>query len=132
MLFRPLYTPEIPPPDNAVNRACTERMISALRDSGLQAAKEQYSRKSPEEQLLEFRMRETGFASIDNGEPELALRIFELNLHAHPHSAKALQALGEGYMETGKNVEALKYFHQSLDIEADNRFVRDMILKLEQ
>ncbi len=130
LLFRPNYSPDIPPPDNAANRDFTKRLIAVLRDSGLQVANEEYSRKSDSEHLLEFRMREQGFASIDKGEPDLALRIFELNVYAHPRSPKALQALGEGYMETGNNEEALKYFRKSLDIEPDNPFVRDMIQKL--
>jgi CubicO group peptidase (beta-lactamase class C family) len=132
MLFRPHYTPEVPAPDNAINRAFTQRLISLLRDSGLQAAKDQYSRKSPEEDVLDFRMRREGFTCFDNGEPEVAMRIFELNLHAHPRSAKALEALGEGYMETGHKEKALNYFLQSLAIEPDNPFARDMISKLRQ
>jgi CubicO group peptidase (beta-lactamase class C family) len=130
LLFRPRYMPEIPPPDNTENRAFTQRIISILSDAGMEAAKAHYNRKSPDEQLLEFRMRQEGFTRFDNAEPELALRIFEMNLHVHPRSAKALQALGEACMETGKKEEAMKYFNQSLAIETDNPFVREMIKRL--
>ncbi len=49
---------------------------------------------------------------------------------AHPTTAKALQSLGEGYMETGNNELALRYFKESLHINPDNPFANDMIKKL--
>jgi tetratricopeptide (TPR) repeat protein len=53
-----------------------------------------------------------------------------MNAFVYPKSAKALQGLGEGYMEIGKKELALKYFRQSLTINPDNRFVNNMIKKL--
>jgi cytochrome c-type biogenesis protein CcmH/NrfG len=40
--------------------------------------------------------------------------------------------MGEGYMETGKKELALKYFRQSIRINPDNPFVKEMIKKLEE
>ena len=57
---------------------------------------------------------------------------FEMNVYAYPSSAKALQGLGEGYMETGKKELAVKYFKESLSINPDNPFVNAMIKKLEE
>ena len=55
-----------------------------------------------------------------------------MNVFAYPESAKALQGLGEGYMETDKKESALKYFKQSLSINPENPFVKDMIRELEE
>jgi tetratricopeptide (TPR) repeat protein len=81
--------------------------------------------------LLEFELRGKGFDLLDNNKPDLAIQIFEMNVFAFPHSAKALQGLGEAYMETGKRDLAIRYFKESLAIEPDNRFVKQMIKELE-
>jgi Tfp pilus assembly protein PilF len=77
-------------------------------------------------------MRKEGFDHIDNKKPEIAIQIFEMNVFAYSKSAKALQGLGEGFMETGKRELALKYFKESLSINPDNPFVKEMIKKLEE
>jgi Tfp pilus assembly protein PilF len=53
-------------------------------------------------------------------------------VYAYPNSAKALQGLGEGYMETGKKELALSNLKKSLSIEPNNPFVSDLISKLEK
>ncbi len=55
-------------------------------------------------------MGNTGFNYLDNEKPEIAVKVFEMNVFASPKSSKALQDLGEGYMETGKKELAIKYF----------------------
>jgi Tfp pilus assembly protein PilF len=55
-----------------------------------------------------------------------------MNVFAYPQSPKAIQGLAEGYMETGKKELALKYFKESLRLNSDNPFVKDMIEKLEK
>lgn len=58
--------------------------------------------------------------------------VFELNSFAHPNSAKAIQGLGEGYMETGQKELAIMNFKKSLLLNPDNRFVRDKLKELEK
>ncbi len=77
-------------------------------------------------------MRDAGFDHIDNKEPNVAMLIFEMNVYAYPKSAKALQGLGEGYMETGNEEMALKYFKQSLNINPYSDFVNEMVKELEK
>ncbi len=132
IIFNPNYKPEIPIADNDENRNFTNRIIKAIEKFGLETAKNDYKKKNKTEQLLEFLMREEGFNHIDNGKPEIAIQIFEMNVFAYPKSAKALQGLGEGYMETGKKELALKYFKESLNINPDNRFVNEMIKEVEE
>jgi CubicO group peptidase (beta-lactamase class C family) len=131
IIFNPNYNPEIPAADNEENRNFTNRIIKTIEDSGLENAKAEYKKRKKSEQLLEFVMRNEGFNHIDNKKPDIAIQIFEMDVFAYPQSAKALQGLGEGYMETGKKELSLKYLKQSLNINPENGFVKDLIKKLE-
>lgn len=132
IIFTKDYKPKIPIEDNEVNRNFTNLILKTIEDSGLEKAKTIYQRRNKNEKLLEFRMRNEGFAHIDQNKPDIAIRIFEMNVFAYPTSAEALQGMGEGYMETGKKELALKYFRQSLGINPDNPFVKNMVKKLEE
>lgn len=132
IIFDEHYSPEIPVADNETNRDFTQRIIAALDSSGLQQAKEVYNMKNDRESLLEFMMRDEGFSRLDEGRPEEAMRLFEMNVFVHPASSRALQGLAEGYMETGRDEPALEFFRKSLQINPDNLFVKDMIRKLEK
>ncbi len=131
IIFYPSYSPEIPMEDNAANREFTAQIIQVIKDSGLEKAKEVYLNRAQHLSLLEYKMRNEGFANLDDSKPEVAMLIFEMNDFANPNSAKALQGLGEGYMETKQKEQALIYFKKSLALKPDNRFVEDMIIKLE-
>lgn len=132
MIFKPGYEPEELIPENAVNRAFTAKIIKSIQEKGLENTKAIYKGKKDSEQLLEYKMRDEGFNFIDNGKPEIALKVFEMNVFAYPNSSKALQGLGEGYMETGNKDLALKYFEDSLKFNPDNRFVKDMVKTLQK
>lgn len=132
IVFNPNFIPEIPVADNSENRKFSNRIITTISELGLEKAKEEYAKKKSTEQLLEFLMREEGFNHIDNGKPEIAIQIFEMNAFVYPKSAKALQGLGEGYMETGKKELALKYLNESLEINPDNPFVTRLIKQLDK
>lgn len=124
------YIPVIPAPDNEINRSFTNLIINTIEEFGLEKAQQEFQKRNPEENLLEFMMRNAGFNYIDNGKPEIAIEIFKMNVFAYPESSKSLQGLGEGYMETGNNELALKYLKQSLNINPENPFVKNMIKKI--
>jgi CubicO group peptidase (beta-lactamase class C family) len=132
IVFNPDFVSEIPIADNAVNRRFTKQIIATISEFGLEKTKEEYAKKKGTEQLLEFLMREEGFNHLDNGKPEIAIQIFEMNVFVYPKSAKALQGLGEGYLETGKKELALKYLKESLAINPDNPFVNRLIKQLDK
>lgn len=132
MIFNPTFQPEIPTPDNSKNRNFTNLILRTVDDFGLEKAKEAFNKRDENVNLLEFMMRDAGFDHIDNNEPNVAMLIFEMNVYAYPKSAKALQGLGEGYMETGNKEMALKYFKQSLSINPYSDFVNEMVKELEK
>src|SRR5690606_2437505 len=132
MIFDPAYIPEIPAVDNEENRNFTYHIIKTIEESGLEKAKIEYQKKNNSQNLLEFLMRGEGLDHLYNGKPDLAMQIFKMNVYVHPKTAKALQSLGEGYMETGNKELALKFFKESLRINPDNPFATDMIKRLEE
>jgi len=132
IVFNPNFITEIPIADNSENREFSNRIITTISGSGLEEAKKEYAKKKNTQQLLEFLMREEGFNHIDNGKPEIAIQIFEMNAFVYPKSANALQGLGEGYMETGKKELAIKYLKESLAINPDNPFVSRLIKQLDK
>jgi CubicO group peptidase (beta-lactamase class C family) len=102
IIFDPQFNPEIPATDNQENRDFTSHIVKTIEESGLEMAKTSFKKRKNSEQILEFMMRNEGFDRIES-EPGIAIQIFEMNVFAHPKSAKSLQDLGEGYMETGNN-----------------------------
>ncbi|MEP6262282.1 MAG: serine hydrolase [Gillisia sp.] len=132
IIFDLAYIPEIPAVDNDENRNFTYHIIKTLQESGLEKAKIEYQKKDNSLSLLEFLMRGEGLNLLYNGKPDLAMQIFQMNVYVHPKTAKALQSLGEGYMETGNKELALKFFKESLRINPDNPFATDMIKRLEE
>jgi tetratricopeptide (TPR) repeat protein len=131
IIFDPQFNPEIPATDNQENRDFTSHIVKTIEESGLEMAKTSFKKRKNSEQILEFMMRNEGFDRIES-EPGIAIQIFEMNVFAHPKSAKSLQDLGEGYMETGNNELSLKYFKESLSINPDSPFVNNMIKRLEE
>lgn len=132
IIFDNNHVPDIPAANNETNRRFTSNIINTVEIFGVEKAKEEYQKRKPGEHLIEYTMRNEGFNFLDNQKPDIALRVFELNVFAYPGSAKALQGLAEGYLETGKNDSALKYFNKSLTINPESQFVKDMIKKLEE
>lgn len=126
------YSPEMPIVDNEVNRKFTYKILKALESKGSEAAADIYKRKKSTENILEFIMRNEGFNKIDNKFNDLALKIFRFNVDVHPYSAKALQGLGEGYMETGNKELAIQFFEKSLKIDSENTFVINMLKELKK
>ncbi|CAM4081114.1 serine hydrolase domain-containing protein [Gillisia hiemivivida] len=132
IIFNPKYIPVIPVADNEINRNFTNYIIGAIQEFGLEKANEEYQKKANSQSLLEFMMRNEGLNNLYNSKPDIAMQIFQMNVFVHPNVAKALQALGEGYMETGKKELALKFFNKSLSINPDNPFANKMIKRLEE
>ncbi len=132
IIFRPNYIPVIPVADNEINRNFTTQILNTIAGSGLEKAKEKYQERDNSQNILEFMMRSEGLNHLYNNKPELAMQIFQMNVFAHPEVAKALQSLGEGYMETGNKEMALHYFKQSFRINPESNFVKEMIDVLEK
>jgi CubicO group peptidase (beta-lactamase class C family) len=132
IIFNSKYIPVIPVADNEINRNFTNHIINTIQELGLEKAKDEYRKKGKSQNLIEHLMRSEGLNHLYDSKPDIAIQILQMNVVVHPKVAKALQSLGEGYMETGKDELALKFFKESISINPDNPFVNAMIEKLEQ
>jgi CubicO group peptidase (beta-lactamase class C family) len=132
IIFNPNYIPVIPVADTEINRNFTNQIINTIQEFGLEKAKEEYKNKNNNQNLLEYIMRGEGLNHLYSGKPDIAMQILQMNVFVHPKNAKALQSLGEGYMETGNKELALQFFKESLAINSDNSFASEMIKKLEK
>ena len=58
--------------------------------------------------------------------------MWELNSKEYPKSGNVWDSLAEGYMKTGNNKKAIKYYRKSLKITPNNQNAKDMLKKLEK
>ncbi|MCE9672133.1 serine hydrolase [Myxococcus stipitatus] len=61
-----------------------------------------------------------------------AIEIFKLNVEAHPQDANAYDSLGEAWLVSGDDAQALANYRRSLELDPDNRNAADAIQRLEQ
>ena len=61
---------------------------------------------------------------------DLALNVFRLNTVAYPESFNTWDSLAEGYMEKGDNLNAVKYYRKSLELNPDNTGATRMIQRM--
>jgi CubicO group peptidase (beta-lactamase class C family) len=130
MILEPGYAPLVPLGDNAANRQFTAELIDVASVQGARAAKLRYDARPRGVDVLEFVLRGSGFELMDQGKPAAAVAVFELNLHANPNSSRAMQALAEGYMETGQTELAIRYFEACLALDPENGFASRMLARL--
>ncbi len=130
MIQEPDYAPLIPVEDNAANRGFSEELMGVAAAEGSQAVRALYDRRHDGVDVLEFVLQSRGFDLLGQGEPRAAVAVFELNLHANPKSARAMQALAEAYMETGQTELAIRHFEACLALDPENSFAIRMLERL--
>ncbi|MDH4069867.1 MAG: c-type cytochrome [Ignavibacteria bacterium] len=68
-----------------------------------------------------------GYQALETSDFEGAIRVFRLNTERFPESANAWDSLGEGYMRSGRNEEAIQVYRKSLELNPANRNAKEMI-----
>ncbi|MGC2402405.1 MAG: DUF2306 domain-containing protein [Acidobacteriaceae bacterium] len=61
-----------------------------------------------------------GYQLVQKRQYPQAIRIFQLNVDAYPHSGNTWDSLGEAYMDDGNKSEAIAAYHQSLLLNPGN------------
>jgi hypothetical protein len=69
---------------------------------------------------VEAEVNALGYASLRAGDSARAIRVFEMNVAAHPRSANAHDSLGEAYERLGRRADAIRAYRGALAI--DQRF----------
>ncbi|MFI4982188.1 MAG: tetratricopeptide repeat protein, partial [Nevskiales bacterium] len=72
-----------------------------------------------------------GYHLLHIGQFKNAVRIFQLNVEAHPQSGNAYDSLAEAYMDDGDKAQAIDNYRQSLQLKPTNRNAARMLRRLD-
>ncbi|MDB5975298.1 MAG: hypothetical protein JWR07_2058 [Nevskia sp.] len=72
-----------------------------------------------------------GYHLLHIGQFKNAVRIFQLNVEAHPQSGNAYDSLAEAYMDDGDKAQAIADYHKSLQLKPTNRNAARMLRRLD-
>jgi len=73
-----------------------------------------------------------GYQQLGQKKYDVAITIFKINTDLYPNSANAFDSLGEAYMLSGDNLNAIKYYRKSLKLNPKNTNAEKMISRLKQ
>ena len=71
-----------------------------------------------------------GYALMNQGQLEAAVRLFELNAASYPRSFNAWDSLAEGYMTQERFEEAIEHYQKSLELNPANQNAKDKIAEI--
>ncbi|NND70286.1 MAG: tetratricopeptide repeat protein [Rhodothermales bacterium] len=109
-------------------------ITGALRSGGITDMEVAYRAfKSDPSTATLFTEREVngyGYAMMNQGQLDVAIRLFELNAESYPNSFNVWDSLAESYMNKGRTREAIANYEKSLSINPGNQNAHDMIAKI--
>lgn len=110
-------------------------MAEALRTGGLDAMEDAYHAfKSDPATATVFTEREVnafGYALMNRGLLDAAVRVFELNVASYPQSFNVYDSLAEAFMKQGAHEKAIAFYRKSLERNPANQNAKDMIARIE-
>jgi tetratricopeptide (TPR) repeat protein len=111
-----------------------ETLSATIATGGIDAAVHRYQElKAAGTDNYNFDERELntlGYKLLQNKQYHEAVRIFQLNVEAYPHSSNVYDSLGEAYMDAGDRPEAIVNYKRSLRLNPKNRNAVAMLQKL--
>jgi len=106
-------------------------LYATMMEQGIDAAVEQYRHnKANGEHFSEFEMNTLGYQLIQMNRMEDAIKIFKLNVEAHPESFNVYDSLGEAYMRNGDDSLAVKHYKKSLELNPRHTNAELMIKRI--
>lgn len=132
MIFDPKFVPVMPIPDNAPNRMFTDALIQLVLTKDLNAAIEQFQKRTKGVDLLENVVNAKGYDLLGEKKYKESIDIFRLNVFAFPRSANAYDSLGEGYLESGDKKGAIENYKKSLELDPANENAREVLKKIQE
>jgi tetratricopeptide (TPR) repeat protein len=110
--------------------------FQVLNKQGVMEAVEMFNKKHNEDNswipFSEARMNALGYQKLQAGEVAEAIELFKLNVMAYPESANTYDSLGEAYMKTGDNENAIIHYRKSLELNSENDNAKKMLRELEK
>lgn len=115
-------------------QSIADTLSSTIASQGIDEAAQQYREvkaASPASYNFdEDELNTLGYELIKNRQYQQAVRIFQLNTEAYPHSSNTWDSLGEAYMDAGDQADAVTFYRKSLEINPKNGNAVKMLQKL--
>jgi CubicO group peptidase (beta-lactamase class C family) len=129
-VFRILYNEPFDPPKKSIART----LIVTIREKDLDAAVKQYHElKKTRPNEFDFRPAELnglGYVLLGEDRFDDAIRIFLLNIEAHPQDANGYDSLAEAYAAEGDKNQAIKNYAKSLELNPNNANAIEQLSRL--
>jgi tetratricopeptide (TPR) repeat protein len=111
-----------------------ETLSATIAASGIDRAAKQYHEVKAAApatyNLDEDELNALGYQLIQANKFKPAIRVFQLNVEAYPHSANTYDSLAEGYMDDGNKSQAIANYQRSLQLNPKNGNAVKMLQKL--
>jgi CubicO group peptidase (beta-lactamase class C family) len=115
-------------------RSIAKTLYETSRDKGLDAAIKEYQElkkdKPKEYDFSPAELNQLGYAFLQAGRTDDAIKIFQLNVEAYPQDYNAYDSLAEAYAAKGDKALAIKNYAKSLELNPDNTNAVERLSKL--
>jgi uncharacterized membrane protein len=116
-------------------KSIAETLSTTIALNGIDTAVQQYrdlkgSASAATYNFDEDELNSLGYKLLRANKIKEAIRIFQLNIEAHPNSSNPYDSLGEGYMDDGEKELAIANYQRSLQLNPKNQNAVRMLQKL--
>jgi hypothetical protein len=115
-------------------KSVADILSATIASRGIDLAAKQYHHLKVAEPATynfeEGELDDLGYQLIRTKKFKEAIRIFQLNVEAHPQSSNVYDSLAEAYMDDGNKPQAIANYQKSLQLNPKNRNAIQMLQKL--
>ena len=116
----------------APRRGADEIVYRAIVDRGLEGARAEIETLEREGHKIDssFPLNRLGYQLLSDGEIDLAIGVFEINMHLFPDEANPYDSLAEAYLEKGDRASSIEYYTKALEVDPDFTNARQALERL--
>ena len=138
---RPQGTELVPPAPKSILRqiklaSLTDNLLAALNAGGVDGMEAAYrafkTDPATSSQFTEIEINALGYRLAATGQPEAAMRVFELNVESNPQSWNVYDSLAEAHMNAGDTGRAIELYEKSIELNPSNTNGVAMLEKLRE
>lgn len=119
-ITRVLYDLPVDPPEPSIAERILPVIENAGADAGIQRYHDLKRRSTDEYDFSEPELNRLGYYLLGKGEIDAAVKVFRLNVEAHPDAANPYDSLGEALLAAGDTVGAIESYLASLERNRGN------------
>lgn len=116
-------------------QSISDALTAALQNGGvgdMEAAYHAYKDDPSTASLYtEREVNAYGYALMNRGQLDIAIRLFELNAESYPNAFNVWDSLAEAYMNKGMKEEAIRNYRKSLELNPANQNAIEKITEIE-